>query len=1062
MSVNVQLKDKLQRISGESITSAKILSALGYTPARDTDLTSHKNDSTIHITSSERATWNNKVDSTYVQNAIANKANKDELFNGDYNDLINKPIENTSDGILYIADEQGNVVARIDSEGLHTVGVDIHGQDVALKNDLNNYYTIDQVNEKINNDTFSGDYNDLTNKPIENTEDGILYIADPEGNIIARIDENGIETHQLTAKKILLNGVDLDTALNSKAEQSYVTTELGKKADTTYVDGQLNLKANKDELFSGDYNDLTNKPIENTENGTLQIADEYGNVIMKVDSEGVTTHDVKIHSGENIVSVKELINESIEGVRPVAGDHIEIGADKSINVIIESVDEKDDSHPASKNYVDKKVADLVDGAPEALDTLKELGDALSEHEDAYDALLETVGKKADRTELPTVSAGDNISVTKSGTDNKVSLNSEIAISSIESEEANITSKLLANELEASKLTTDNLMDKSGELSVTDESGNITFKVDNTGVTTIANLQVGKEGSIQSIEDLISGDISTSLENYYTSDEVDDLLDQKQPKFNDGTSVDLTASETVDVIRQENGTVTVTKQNIQIGIDQVTNLSNTLNNKQPKFDDGGSTNADAGKTVALITQTGGKVEATYQDIKITKDQVTDFVDTVTTVKGSTNIDISNTGHDYTVSLKDSIQVADINTETLVAETANVTKLQVHESITAPQFIQESNSLQVTDESGNISFEVDSTGKTSVAELYVRTSDPAADNIVTENILDLIKESSESSIDSLNVDAISVGQGKTISTISQEKGKIKVETVDINIEQSQVKDLDTALSGKQPKFTDGSSTNSSQGKTISKITQSGGTVSAEYQDISIAQSQVQGLGDTINSIPKTTVSKGSYINVTPTTTGNTTDYKVELGDDIYATSVETDSLVVNGLGSFDNIEAATITTDTISAPQFIQDGESFVIADEDGNKTLEVDKEGKTTIADLHVKIGEEIKHISDVIGDTIGESQENYYTTQEVDELLNEKENKGPTLFSEQIATTLLTFLYASGDQETTLTMTAEEKAFFTEFENRILNNDEKLPGFYLEYGGLITCLQFTLYSYGTL
>lgn len=49
----------------------------------------------------------------------------------------------------------------------------------------------------------------------------------------------------------------------------------------------------------------------------------------------------------------------------------------------------------NKNEVDTKIANLVDSAPEALNTLGELAEALGKHEDAYDALLTTVGGKQD-------------------------------------------------------------------------------------------------------------------------------------------------------------------------------------------------------------------------------------------------------------------------------------------------------------------------------------------------------------------------------------------------------------------------------------------------------------------------------------------------------------------------------------------------------------------------------------------------------------------------------------------------------------------------------------------
>lgn len=58
-----------------------------------------------------------------------------------------------------------------------------------------------------------------------------------------------------------------------------------------------------------------------------------------------------------------------------------------------------DSHATSKKYVDTKIADLVNSAPEALNTLKELADAINNHEDAYDSLLEVVGDKVNKNDL---------------------------------------------------------------------------------------------------------------------------------------------------------------------------------------------------------------------------------------------------------------------------------------------------------------------------------------------------------------------------------------------------------------------------------------------------------------------------------------------------------------------------------------------------------------------------------------------------------------------------------------------------------------------------------------
>lgn len=62
---------------------------------------------------------------------------------------------------------------------------------------------------------------------------------------------------------------------------------------------------------------------------------------------------------------------------------------------------ENDSDFATNTSVDEKIAGLVDSAPEALDTLGELATALESHKDAYDALLEVVGNKANKDEIIT-------------------------------------------------------------------------------------------------------------------------------------------------------------------------------------------------------------------------------------------------------------------------------------------------------------------------------------------------------------------------------------------------------------------------------------------------------------------------------------------------------------------------------------------------------------------------------------------------------------------------------------------------------------------------------------
>ncbi len=58
-----------------------------------------------------------------------------------------------------------------------------------------------------------------------------------------------------------------------------------------------------------------------------------------------------------------------------------------------------DAVTRSGTYTDRKIADLINGAPETLDTLKEIADAITENETVADAINEAIGKKADKEAL---------------------------------------------------------------------------------------------------------------------------------------------------------------------------------------------------------------------------------------------------------------------------------------------------------------------------------------------------------------------------------------------------------------------------------------------------------------------------------------------------------------------------------------------------------------------------------------------------------------------------------------------------------------------------------------
>lgn len=79
--------------------------------------------------------------------------------------------------------------------------------------------------------------------------------------------------------------------------------------------------------------------------------------------------------------------------------------------------EIDGAYEQATAYTDAKILELINGAPETLDTLKEVADAISEHSEIVDALNSAIGKKADQVELDTHTGNSTIHVTQIDKDN---------------------------------------------------------------------------------------------------------------------------------------------------------------------------------------------------------------------------------------------------------------------------------------------------------------------------------------------------------------------------------------------------------------------------------------------------------------------------------------------------------------------------------------------------------------------------------------------------------------------------------------------------------------------
>ena len=235
-------------VSGNTYTKNET-DALLANKADSSALTQHVGDTVKHITAAERTSWNNKSD-----------------FSGSYNDLTDKPTipslegyatqvwvsgftydkqtidDKVAQGGTFDPTQYYNKTAtdallanKADLSGLtsHTANTTVHVTS-AEKNTWNN------------KSDFSGNYNDLTNKPTIHT-----YSAG-----------TGID---ITSDVISVTGgsqpVDAYTKAESDAKYATITNFNSHSGDTTsHITAAERTSWNAKSNFSGSYNDLTDKP----------------------------------------------------------------------------------------------------------------------------------------------------------------------------------------------------------------------------------------------------------------------------------------------------------------------------------------------------------------------------------------------------------------------------------------------------------------------------------------------------------------------------------------------------------------------------------------------------------------------------------------------------------------------------------------------------------------------------------------------------------------------------------------------------------------------------------
>lgn len=414
------------------------------------------------------------------------------------------------------------------TNNLNTLNAKIDEKTIPIDKELSATSTNPVQNKTITNainniPKFSGSYNDLTDAPnIAEDDSGNMVIADESGNIIFKADADGIHTTAVS-----LNG-------EAAASEKYVDEAIAN-IDIPEVD----FTGYATEDFVNTTIDSAKEELSESivaETNEWKVVDEAGNIIFGVDADGAHTTELTLNGKE--AATKEYVDNVFNGIK---------------------IPEVDFTGYATEDYVDNKVADLVNSAPEALNTLGELAAALENHEDAYDALLETVGGKATHTDLENLKEELSESITAEAEDWKVVDSNGNIIFSVDNTGAHTTSLTLNGEEAVTKTYVDDavaaidipetdlsdyytkeqtdtaintakeelsesIVAESEEWKVVDEAGNVIFSVDATGAHTTTLTLNG-----ESVENIVDERVATEI------DKKVDKIDGKGLSTNDFTN-----------------------------------------------------------------------------------------------------------------------------------------------------------------------------------------------------------------------------------------------------------------------------------------------------------------------------------------------------------------------------------------------------------------------------------------------------------------------------------------------------------------------------------------------
>lgn len=317
-----------------------------------------------------------------------------------------------------------------------------------------------------------------------NDDGTISIILSEQATCVSGICEAELQfiTPKETISTRKFNIIVKKSVINDEEIESVIESNIIQKMIRHLIDFMNPHKVNKEQVGLGNVPNV----ITNDQTPTYEEAEEFENI-----SSG---EKLSIAFGKIQKAISSLLGHinNFDNPHKTTKSQIQLGnVDNTSDVDkpVSTAQQKaiDGAYANSNKYTDQKIADLINGAPETMDTLKEIADAIEKNKSVVEALDKSIGTKANQNELDTHTGNDTIHITSDERTKWNDANNKKHSHNNKSVLDGITSELVQKWSNGSSLT-----GIKGDAEKNYRTGNVNLTPENIGAATSADLTAHKK------------------------------------------------------------------------------------------------------------------------------------------------------------------------------------------------------------------------------------------------------------------------------------------------------------------------------------------------------------------------------------------------------------------------------------------------------------------------------------------------------------------------------------------------------------------------------------------